>query len=252
MMQNIDFSPPATRSFESAIVSGEIIAYQTFLFYQVLNLRQLNHAVAVGEARSALLPQEISVKEIASILGIKPFQIIEYLIDIHRFENINSKIDFETLAKVCELHTYRCIQKKIEIFIEPQSLNEDGIINSDEPHEKSDKFQTSLARFSKPARPLNVNTRAMRPPPWYIGFTEGFKKQLDGMDRRLLGRVFEKIAELTENPTQASGDTIKPLTGEMKGFWRIRFGDHRLIYFPDQEHGNISLYSLSPRGSAYA
>ena len=92
----------------------------------------------------------------------------------------------------------------------------------------------------------------MRPPPWYIGFTEGFKKQLDGMDRKLLGRVFEKIAELTENPTQASGDTIKPLTGEMKGFWRIRFGDYRLIYFPDQEHGNISLYSLSPRGSAYA
>jgi len=114
MMQNIDFSPPATRSFESAIVSGEIIAYHTFSFYQVLNLRRLNHAVAVGESRSAPLTQKISIKEIANILGIQPFQIIEYLINIHKFENINSKIDFEILSKVCELHTYRCIKKKLK------------------------------------------------------------------------------------------------------------------------------------------
>jgi mRNA interferase RelE/StbE len=95
------------------------------------------------------------------------------------------------------------------------------------------------------------NSKKKRPPPWYIGFNKEFKKQLDGLDRKLLGRTLEGIAKLTENPINPQGDTIKPLDGLMKGFWRIRIGDYRLIYYPDMEYGNISLYSLSPRGDAY-
>jgi mRNA-degrading endonuclease RelE of RelBE toxin-antitoxin system len=105
-----------------------------------------------------------------------------------------------------------------------------------------------------PAKPPNEQaskSAVKRPPPWYVAFTDQFRTQLAGLDRKLLGRVLEKISELTINPTQILGDTIKPLDGNLKGFWRIRFGDYRMIYFPDKEHGNIAIYSLSPRGSAY-
>ena len=112
----------------------------------------------------------------------------------------------------------------------------------------------SLQGARSPARPPNEQTSkaaVKRPPPWYVAFTDQFRAQLAGLDRKLLGRVLEKIAELTVNPTQILGDTIKPLDGNLKGFWRIRFGDYRLIYFPDKEHGNIAIYSLSPRVDAY-
>lgn len=107
----------------------------------------------------------------------------------------------------------------------------------------------SLA-VAPPAKAAMV-AQSKRPPPWYVAFTNQFRDQLAGLDRKLLGRVLEKIAELTVNPMQILGDTIKPLDGDFKGLWRIRFGDYRMIYFPDKEHGNISIYSLAPRGSAY-
>ena len=47
------------------------------------------------------------------------------------------------------------------------------------------------------------------------------------------------------------GDTVKPLTGDLAGLWRIRVGDSRLVYFPHAESRRITLVSFGPRGSVY-
>jgi mRNA-degrading endonuclease RelE of RelBE toxin-antitoxin system len=90
-----------------------------------------------------------------------------------------------------------------------------------------------------------------RPPPWYLGWSSSFRKAVDKIDRTIQGRILEALSDIAENPVMIRGDTIKPLTGELKGCWRYRIGAFRLIYTPDQSTGNITLLAFEARGSAY-
>ena len=62
---------------------------------------------------------------------------------------------------------------------------------------------------------------------------------------------FEAITELSSNPTETQGDTIKRLSGEFAGKWRYRIGEYRLIYLPDLTSHTIVLLAIRPRGEAY-
>jgi mRNA-degrading endonuclease RelE of RelBE toxin-antitoxin system len=88
-------------------------------------------------------------------------------------------------------------------------------------------------------------------PEWSIGMTERFIKSTSNIDRKLQGRILEALARIYEMPVSSHGDTIKPLSGEMAGFWRFRIGDFRLIYWPDVENKRILLVDFSSRGSVY-
>jgi mRNA-degrading endonuclease RelE of RelBE toxin-antitoxin system len=100
------------------------------------------------------------------------------------------------------------------------------------------------AAFSPSAEPK-------RPPPWFVGLSKQFKKDIAQMDRTLMGRVFEALSELVDDPVKPKGDTIVPLQAELKGCWRYRIGAYRLIYLPDAKSGNITLLAFAGRGSIY-
>jgi len=89
-------------------------------------------------------------------------------------------------------------------------------------------------------------------PDWYIGFSNEFLKSVSSIDRKLRGRVLEAIAKIGLAPSTPVGDTIKPLTGNLSGLWRIRVGDSRLVYYPHAATRRITLISFGPRGSVYA
>jgi mRNA interferase RelE/StbE len=63
---------------------------------------------------------------------------------------------------------------------------------------------------------------------WDVRFTKGATKQFDRLNpaiRRQINRyIFERLA--TDKDPKRFG---KPLTGEMRGLWRYRIGDYRLI-----------------------
>jgi mRNA interferase RelE/StbE len=90
-----------------------------------------------------------------------------------------------------------------------------------------------------------------RPPPWYLGWSSSFRKAVDKIDRTIQGRILEALSDIVENPLVVRGDRIKPLTGELKGCWRYRIGDFRLVYAADQSSGNITLLRFEARGSVY-
>jgi mRNA interferase RelE/StbE len=94
--------------------------------------------------------------------------------------------------------------------------------------------------------------RTKRPPPWYMGMSSSFSKDIRKIDRKLQGRILEALNEITQNPVSVRGDTIKPLLGELEGCWRYRIGDYRLIYSPDRSTGDITLLAFESRGSAYS
>jgi len=61
----------------------------------------------VSDGRPVLnLKTSISVKELAPMLNIKPFQVIADLMSLQIFANINQTIELDTVAKLCEKHGF--------------------------------------------------------------------------------------------------------------------------------------------------
>jgi mRNA interferase RelE/StbE len=89
-------------------------------------------------------------------------------------------------------------------------------------------------------------------PDWDLGLSSEFRKAIRGIDRKLQGRVLQAIDYISTKPTVPKGDTVKPLGGELKGLWRYRIGDYRLVYRPDPDNGRVVLVTFVGRGAAYA
>jgi addiction module RelE/StbE family toxin len=92
---------------------------------------------------------------------------------------------------------------------------------------------------------------ALPQPEWFMGMTKEFTKNVQGIDTKLQGRVLKAITAIVHDPTKARGDTIKPLAGEMKGLWRYRIGDYRLVYKPENTQRHIILVAFDSRGDIY-
>jgi mRNA-degrading endonuclease RelE of RelBE toxin-antitoxin system len=86
---------------------------------------------------------------------------------------------------------------------------------------------------------------------WLLGFASEFRKAVDAIDRNIQGRVLQAIAEISKSPVTNRGDTVRQLTGDMKGFWRYRIGDFRLVYFPDEATHTVTLCNFASRGEIY-
>ena len=107
-----------------------------------------------------------------------------------------------------------------------------------EYHERS-----SMSYSSRIAEP--------RSPAWFVGFTNEFVKDIEKADRKLQGRILQAISRISSQPTTMQGDTIKPLSSEMKGLWRYRVGDFRLVYSPDVDTRQVVLVAFASRGGVY-
>ena len=57
------------------------------------------------------------------------------------------------------------------------------------------------------------------------------------------------IAKLAEDPMNFEG--VVAMAGEWKGYFRIRIGDLRLIFWYDQEKDEIIVALIGPRGDIY-
>lgn len=93
---------------------------------------------------------------------------------------------------------------------------------------------------------------SLRPPDWYVGFSNEFLKSVSGVDRKMQGRILNAISRISDAPNTVVGDTIKPLSSDLSGLWRVRIGDERLVYYPDPKEKQITLISFGPRGSIYS
>ena len=63
---------------------------------------------------------------------------------------------------------------------------------------------------------------------WTIEYNSRAKKQLAGLDRIVqdtITRYMDERIAVLDNPRMLG----KPLTGELKGYWRYRVGDYRVL-----------------------
>ena len=83
-----------------------------------------------------------------------------------------------------------------------------------------------------------------------IQVTENFRKNLKKLDKqyiRLINNWIIKNLLDIENPTVKG----KALTGNLKGIWRYRIGDYRLIVEIEDDQLKIIAFEFAHRSSVY-
>jgi len=112
---------------------------------------------------------------------------------------------------------------------------------------------------TEPSQPASIfhsrleESEPRKPPPWRIAFTKRFNKDIAELDRNRLGQILETLRKLSSLawPLKPQGDTFKPLTGELKGMWRYRLGDYRLVVKPVLADSELDLVTFAARGTVY-
>lgn len=74
-------------------------------------------------------------------------------------------------------------------------------------------------------------------------------KALEGFDGKTQERVFRALQTVKINPFQ--GNRIKKLRGELKGRFRYKIGDIRIIYKVASESKTIFVEAIGRRGGIY-
>ena len=77
---------------------------------------------------------------------------------------------------------------------------------------------------------------------------EGYYKKLN---RKTRDRIREKLMELSESKNPLEHKDVKALTGDLKGFHRLRVGDYRVVFSMLKESKTIAIGNLAPRGNVY-
>lgn len=84
---------------------------------------------------------------------------------------------------------------------------------------------------------------------WEIVLTKSVEKVYDKSILTLQRRIDKSFEELEKNPIY--GRNVKPLTGELKGLFRYRVGDWRIINRVVKENMIVEIIAILPRGKAY-
>lgn len=86
---------------------------------------------------------------------------------------------------------------------------------------------------------------------WRIEVKPAAEKQYLRLDRPTRRRIKGALREIEAAERPLLHRRVRPLTGKLKGDYRVRVGDWRLLLTPDEERRLLSVYAILPRGDAY-
>ena len=86
---------------------------------------------------------------------------------------------------------------------------------------------------------------------WRIEVKPTAEKQYRKLDRKTRLRIKEALHLLEEAPNPLHHKDVRALTGELHGDCRLRVGEWRILFTPQQESKILYIYAILPRGEAY-
>ncbi len=86
---------------------------------------------------------------------------------------------------------------------------------------------------------------------WRIEVKPSAEKQYLKLDRKMRKRIKEALQDLEREEIPFFHPGVRPLSGELKGDYRMRVGAWRVLFTPDNEAGVLYVYAIIPRGDAY-
>jgi len=85
---------------------------------------------------------------------------------------------------------------------------------------------------------------------WRIEVKPSAEKQYLKLDRPTRRRINEALHELEDAEQPLLQARVRPLTGQLKGDYRVRVGNWRVLLTPDRESILLRVYAILPRGDA--
>jgi mRNA interferase RelE/StbE len=86
---------------------------------------------------------------------------------------------------------------------------------------------------------------------WRIEVKPSAEKQYLRLDRPTRRRIKASLRELEDAERPLLHPRVRPLTGELKGDYRVRVGGWRILLAPDRDSQVLYVYAILPRGDAY-
>ena len=178
-------------------------------------------------------------------LSFDEFSTMKYLLMYGRGESV----EFEYFRR-----NKSSIESSLNDFWEGKTDSEDYFAERHVPEP-----EVLTVRFAKNlgARPENID-QTIKPSKvkqeqkyWGFKITKDFMNSVKKIDKNLQGRILQALLQISLNPNTIMGDTNKPLTSDLEGYWRYRIGSYRLIYKPVGKWSEILLISFAARGSVY-
>jgi len=91
----------------------------------------------------------------------------------------------------------------------------------------------------------------MREKKWEIELSRDSWKYLNKLGKRSSRRILDAFEKLSEKESPIFHKDVRPLTGKLKGFYRLRIGDLRAVFEIDWTEKRIGILAIAPRGDAY-
>ena len=86
---------------------------------------------------------------------------------------------------------------------------------------------------------------------WTIKLSSIAEKKYKKLSRNTKKRIGEALVELAQSENPKFHRHVKPLTGQLKGFYRLRAGGFRVIFSILPDVKIIAVVNIVPRGDAY-
>lgn len=86
---------------------------------------------------------------------------------------------------------------------------------------------------------------------WRIEIKPLAEKRYLRLDKKTRQRIKGALKDLEKEETPLFHPSVRPLTGKLKGDFRMRVGDWRVLFTPDKEAKVLYVYAIIPRGDGY-
>ncbi len=87
--------------------------------------------------------------------------------------------------------------------------------------------------------------------PWTVKVSSLAEKHYNRLDKKARRKIREKLLDFSNLQNPLSHKDVKPLTGDLKGFYRLRAGEYRVVFGIIPAQKTIAVVNIAPRGSVY-
>jgi len=86
---------------------------------------------------------------------------------------------------------------------------------------------------------------------WSAELSKRALKQLGKLSLKNRNRIFQNLEELKKMDNPLLHGEVRPLIGKLRGFYRLRIGDFRIIFELDRKKKRIGIHVVVSREDVY-
>ena len=86
---------------------------------------------------------------------------------------------------------------------------------------------------------------------WKIKVSSHAERYFKKLDKKFRQRLRKELLVLGDCENPLDHKDVKPLTGDLRGFFRLRIGGYRVIFSVRKEQKIIAVVNIVPQGDAY-